>query len=188
MSAPTIRSVSREVLAGHERPEDFRHRAACRSVGPEIFFPTAEAGAEFARQVGIAKAVCAGCPVRAQCLSWALEHQPDGIAGGATEQERRLENLRRRTGARRRLPPAVPVGGSHQEVADAGRAAIAAGMTPGEAAGVFAVSRRTAARWAGTAPPQQTSTSGGGPGGNRVPHQISHANPQAGTRAEGHRG
>lgn len=188
MSAPTTRSVVREVLAGHGRPQDFRHRAACRSVDPEIFFPAAEAGEEFARQVGIAKAVCAGCPVRAQCLSWALEHQPDGIAGGLTEQERRLENLRRRGGARRRLPPVVPVCGSHREVAEAGRAAIAAGMTPAEAAAVFAVSRRTATRWTSTALPHHMNTSGEGPGCNQAPHQTSHANPQAGTRAEGHRG
>lgn len=35
MSAPTTRSVVREALAGHGRPGDFRHRAACRSVDPE---------------------------------------------------------------------------------------------------------------------------------------------------------
>ena len=98
MTAATIRQAPREVLAGHGRPGDFRHRAACRSqdVDPEVFFPVAEAGPELARQVEAAKAVCAGCPVRSACLAWALEHQPDGIAGGLTEQERRQENARRR--------------------------------------------------------------------------------------------
>ncbi|MGI9001873.1 MAG: WhiB family transcriptional regulator, partial [Pseudonocardia sp.] len=43
---------------------DFRYRAACRSVDPEVFFPTAVRGAVFAVQVAAAKAVCAGCPVQ----------------------------------------------------------------------------------------------------------------------------
>jgi len=73
---------------------DWRHRAACRSVDPE-FFPVAEAGLDLARQVAIAKAVCCGCLVRAACLTWASAHQPDGIAGGLTEQQRRTERSRR---------------------------------------------------------------------------------------------
>ena len=130
----TTRAARREPLAGHARPEDFRHRAACRSVDPEVFFPAAAQGAEFEAQVSIAKAVCAGCPVRQACLSWALSALPDGIAGGMTEHERRIERAR--------------------------------------------VTRTEAS----------TSTSGGGPGCSRALHQISHANPLAGTRAEGNRG
>ncbi|MGH3615160.1 MAG: WhiB family transcriptional regulator, partial [Pseudonocardia sp.] len=87
------------------RPEDFRHRAACRSVDVEVFFPAAVRGQEHERQVSIAKAVCAGCPVRAECLEWALTHLSDGIAGGMTEHERRAEQARRRDGRRAaRLP------------------------------------------------------------------------------------
>jgi hypothetical protein len=84
-----------ESLAGHVRSEDFRHRAACRWVDPELFFPTAAQGVEFEAQVSVAKAVCAGCPVRQACLSWALSALPEGIAGGMTEDERRTERARR---------------------------------------------------------------------------------------------
>ena len=40
-------------------------------------------------QVAQAKAICAGCPVRRQCLAFALRtHQVHGVWGGLTEQER----------------------------------------------------------------------------------------------------
>ncbi|WP_425566800.1 WhiB family transcriptional regulator [Pseudonocardia petroleophila] len=176
-------------MAGHQHPDDFRHRAACRSVDPEVFFPTAVQGREVDRQVRIAKAVCNGCPVRTECLDWALTRLPDGIAGGMTEHERRQERTRRR-GARRRRPAAErPAGGTRAEVTRAGRAALAAGMDVHEVAGTFLVSLRTAQRWA------RTATSGtrgrrrteGSAGGHRAPLQISHTATQAGTRAEGNR-
>jgi predicted GIY-YIG superfamily endonuclease len=78
--------------------KDWRHRAACRDADPELFFPlgdvftTAELG-----QLAEAKAVCRGCPVRAECLAWAcntgLTH---AVAGGMTEGERREIRLRAR--------------------------------------------------------------------------------------------
>ena len=40
-------------------------------------------------QVVAAKRVCAGCPVRPECLTEALVRIPYGIAGGLTEDERR---------------------------------------------------------------------------------------------------
>lgn len=59
--------------------------AACRSNDPEIFFPRS-GSASAATQ---AKKVCRGCPVRAQCLQWALEtEQPFGVWGGLSESER----------------------------------------------------------------------------------------------------
>ncbi|WP_372452717.1 WhiB family transcriptional regulator [Pseudonocardia nigra] len=167
-----------------------------------MFFPAAVQGPEFEVQVSIAKAVCAGCPVRAECLSWALAALPEGIAGGMTEHERRVLKAGRR-GARRprgRLSQR-PVGGSRDEVAAAGRAAIAAGLSVREVAARFLVTERTAARWVravrttgtGTTDPSTpgapaAGAGGGAPGGNRAPLRISHANPLAGTRAEGHRG
>jgi len=206
MSAPTTRPITRatrrEPVAGHLRSEDFRHRAACRSVDPEVFFPTAVQGAEFETQVSIAKAVCGGCPVRSECLSWALAALPEGIAGGMTEHERRQEKTRRRGVRRRgRRVPRRPAGGTREEVAAAGRAAIAAGLSAREAAGEFLVSERTAARWARAVHTESSTTDstgpsvpgsgaeGGAPGGNRAPLLISQQhNPQAGTRAaEGHR-
>jgi hypothetical protein len=200
MSAPTTRVTRWKPVTGHVRPEDFRHRAACLSVDPDAFFSAAVRGREYERQVSIAKAVCAGCSVRAECLSWALAHQPDGIAGGMTENERRAEQARRRDGRRntrlpRPRPPRRPVGGSRAEVATAGRAALAAGLSVGEVAAQFLVTPRTAERWAAAihTPTSTTTTSGpdvaeGSAGGNRAPLLISHNTPLQGTRAaEGHR-
>jgi hypothetical protein len=68
----------------------WRDRAACRGGGdPERFFPSAETGPAYEAQVAAAKAVCTACPVRAECLTWALTELPYGIAGGMTEDERR---------------------------------------------------------------------------------------------------
>ena len=61
---------------------------ACRSEDPELFFPAASAGAA-PRQVRSAKAICARCPVQANCLSYALiTGQDEGIWGGTTWAER----------------------------------------------------------------------------------------------------
>lgn len=64
-------------------------RGACLSAEPELFFPIAVTG-PVRRQIAAAKAVCAGCQVRSQCLSYALAAGPlHGIWGGMTEDERR---------------------------------------------------------------------------------------------------
>lgn len=64
-------------------------RGACRSAEPELFFPVSAAGPAVA-QVVAAKAVCRGCPVRAECLRYAMRTAQDhGIWGGTTEEERR---------------------------------------------------------------------------------------------------
>ncbi|WP_219419608.1 WhiB family transcriptional regulator [Pseudonocardia nigra] len=72
-------------------------------VQKKVFFPAGEDGPVHDMQVTVAKAVCGGCPVRAECLTWALEALPYGIAGGLTEQERRWERARRRRKERRRV-------------------------------------------------------------------------------------
>ena len=61
---------------------------ACRQANPELFFPVATATDPPARQAEAAKAVCAPCTVRANCLSYALESMPEGIWGGTTPEER----------------------------------------------------------------------------------------------------
>jgi WhiB family transcriptional regulator, redox-sensing transcriptional regulator len=68
-------------------------QARCKGIDPEIFYPIAdEEGDE-------AKAICAECPVRLQCLETALANRErDGIWGGATEKERRrIIRQRRKT-------------------------------------------------------------------------------------------
>jgi WhiB family transcriptional regulator, redox-sensing transcriptional regulator len=65
-------------------------RAACSTSDPEIFFPISSCGPA-AVQVARAKAICAGCEIRRECLEYAIVAGPiQGIWGGLTEHERRL--------------------------------------------------------------------------------------------------
>jgi WhiB family redox-sensing transcriptional regulator len=80
---------------------DWRHKAECRTEDPELFFPVGTSGPALA-QIVEAKAVCRRCPVRRECLAWALASGQDaGIWGGLTEDERRaLKRRNVRIGAR----------------------------------------------------------------------------------------
>ena len=67
---------------------NWRLLAACQSFDPELFFPVSSAGKSL-EQVAEARAVCACCLVRRQCLAFALRtRQAHGIWGGLTAQER----------------------------------------------------------------------------------------------------
>jgi WhiB family transcriptional regulator, redox-sensing transcriptional regulator len=73
--------------------------AACRTEDPELFFPVGQSGPA-KLQVRRAMEICAGCPVRRDCLSDALAAgDTSGVWGGTTEEERRA--ITRRTGRRR---------------------------------------------------------------------------------------
>jgi WhiB family redox-sensing transcriptional regulator len=67
----------------------WRVDAACRGGLPAAwFYPERETGAD--NHGARAKAVCAGCPVRRECLASALRRrEPAGIWGGAGEARRR---------------------------------------------------------------------------------------------------
>ncbi|MGH2711425.1 MAG: WhiB family transcriptional regulator [Actinomycetota bacterium] len=73
------------------------HRAKCRDVDPELFFPIGTTGPA-AAQIEAAKAVCVNCTVRDECLEWALTTGQDaGVWGGTSEEERRsIRRARRR--------------------------------------------------------------------------------------------
>ncbi|GLZ05462.1 transcriptional regulator WhiB [Actinomadura sp. NBRC 104412] len=78
---------------------DWRHRAACRDVDPELFFPIGNTGPALL-QIEEAKQVCRRCDVTDACLMWALESgQDSGVWGGMGEDERRA--LRRRASRNR---------------------------------------------------------------------------------------
>lgn len=78
--------------------DDWRESAACRDEDPELFFPVSEMGPG-ARQVAEAKAVCARCPARQDCLDYAVDNALDhGVFGGMTDRERR-QLVRRPTAA-----------------------------------------------------------------------------------------
>ena len=69
--------------------------AACRSADPDLFFPISDSGPALEQAVE-AKAICATCRVRRECLAFALRtEQVHGIWGGTTEHERTA--VRRRT-------------------------------------------------------------------------------------------
>ncbi|GAA3478899.1 WhiB family transcriptional regulator [Streptomyces yanii] len=75
--------------------ENWRMHAACRDEDPDLFFPIGSTGPALV-QTEEAKEVCRGCPVREQCLEWAMENgQGSGVWGGLGEAERRA--LKRRT-------------------------------------------------------------------------------------------
>lgn len=68
-------------------PYDFVSRGNCHGVDPNDFFP--ERGDHL--RLHTAKAVCAGCEVRNECLEYALSPPIEkfGIWGGLSEHERR---------------------------------------------------------------------------------------------------
>ena len=73
---------------------DWRSKAACLTVDPELFFPIGNTGPAIS-QVAEAKAVCRECDVKGICLQWAIDNNQDsGVWGGMSEEERR--SLKRR--------------------------------------------------------------------------------------------
>lgn len=66
--------------------------AACRGADASYFFAPSyfEKRAEKLGREAIAKALCARCPVREECLEFALTvRDPHGVWGGLNEMERR---------------------------------------------------------------------------------------------------
>lgn len=82
MSVRDTASNSVSLLMLDERP--WAAYGSCRGADPDLFFP----GEDSRPDEGLK--ICSGCPVRAECLDWALETRiPYGIWGGMTERARR---------------------------------------------------------------------------------------------------
>lgn len=65
-------------------PESWRERAVCSQVDPEMWFP------EKGGSTSDAKKICLGCPVKNECLEYALTNDERfGVWGGYSERERR---------------------------------------------------------------------------------------------------
>jgi WhiB family redox-sensing transcriptional regulator len=93
-SAPTGPIATPASTAAPER--DWRSDALCTQIDPDLFFPKkGDAG-----QAKQARAVCARCPVREQCLTAALEaDERFGIFGGLSVRQRdALKRERNTTG------------------------------------------------------------------------------------------
>ena len=59
-------------------------RGACVGASdPDLWYPTRGQSAEPAKQI------CARCPVREDCLVWALENEDYGVWGGLSSKERK---------------------------------------------------------------------------------------------------
>jgi WhiB family transcriptional regulator, redox-sensing transcriptional regulator len=85
---------------------DWRSLSACRDTDPELFFPLSSWGPGQV-QIASAKAICAHCEVRSDCLRFALSSgQEFGVWGGTSEDERRA--LRRAQLVLRPRPVAEP--------------------------------------------------------------------------------
>lgn len=86
-----------------EQDESWKVRAACRDSDTRLFFP------ERGDPVQEAKAICADCSVRTECLEYALAI-PNcvGIWGGLSGRERRV--FRREAGRRKKIPHGTVTG------------------------------------------------------------------------------
>lgn len=78
----------------HRKPEGdigWMAEAACRDSDPRLFWP------DQGEKIAAAIAVCAECPVREQCLDYAITNgEHDGIWGGTSARARqRLRRARR---------------------------------------------------------------------------------------------
>jgi WhiB family transcriptional regulator, redox-sensing transcriptional regulator len=78
--------VLQVVFTSPGEPRYWQDEALCAEIDPEIFFP------EKGGSTWQAKRVCRSCPVRSECLDYALTHEDAGrygIWGGFSERERR---------------------------------------------------------------------------------------------------
>jgi WhiB family redox-sensing transcriptional regulator len=75
----------------HQEAPEWQAFANCLGCDPELFFP---ARGESTKE---AKAVCAGCEVRLECLAGHL-YEKHGIWGGMSERERRVLRRQRARG------------------------------------------------------------------------------------------
>lgn len=71
-------------LVDPDEQEDWTAQALCNQIDPDLWFP------EKGGSVREAKEVCMRCPVRDECLEYALANDERfGIWGGYSERERR---------------------------------------------------------------------------------------------------
>ena len=85
------------------KPQPWVKDALCSQIGDgDLWYP------EHGNTARAARSVCAACPVRGECLSYAMDHEPRwGVFGGFNALER--ESLRRGRNPMRQ--PGRPKGG-----------------------------------------------------------------------------
>ncbi len=102
MTEAASNSVFQKIIP---RP-DWQDRANCLDADPTLFFP------KHGGSTQLAKDICAPCPVRDDCLEYALENNEKfGVWGGKSKREiRRLRRERRQEAAASIVAEVVEVG------------------------------------------------------------------------------
>jgi WhiB family transcriptional regulator, redox-sensing transcriptional regulator len=73
----------------------WQEEGVCVEVGPDPFFVDYDKDIDVQDQLHTVRKICGGCPVKEQCLSYAVANNiTDGVWGGYTTRERRI--LRRK--------------------------------------------------------------------------------------------
>lgn len=98
MTVLIFRPGSADLRSPGETDLDWQARAACLNTDMDLMFPEppgADGKKEYVSQVAAAKRVCGYCPVRRECLLYALAgDEMYGVWGGKTRRERlRIERL-----------------------------------------------------------------------------------------------
>jgi WhiB family transcriptional regulator, redox-sensing transcriptional regulator len=71
-----------------------KERGECKDEPWELFYPRYDSPSSTAAAI----AICDRCPVKPECLEWALQHDEEGVWGGTSEATRRsLKRPRTRT-------------------------------------------------------------------------------------------
>lgn len=83
-------SVLEDYLRKFLDAEPWRKRAACRDMGPQLFFPRRGVPTVFAKEI------CATCPVKAECDAHADSFEEEyGVWGGRIRQPPGVGNNRK---------------------------------------------------------------------------------------------
>lgn len=86
------RSIASLPLLQAALASGWQQHGSCRTQDAAVFFPPLQFEPKTEREAreAKAKAICAACPVRVECLEWALEtEEPYGVWGGHSELERK---------------------------------------------------------------------------------------------------
>lgn len=85
MSALRGRAQASHRAARSEEAIAWQRNAACIGLDVDMFYPSPKGHVSKA-----VRRICQGCPVRGECLAYALKYsEPHGVWGGLTDSERR---------------------------------------------------------------------------------------------------
>ena len=117
--------------------DQWQEHGACRKTNPALFYAPENEGSHQRRfRESAAKAICAHCPVRALCRTYALQAgELYGIWGGTTERERQGDTQTAARTRRPKQPAAAQRSTTGPERRPSRRASAAASSTASTAVG-----------------------------------------------------